>query len=76
MVSELLQKHRPEKDAQKIVALITTGQFTHDFPIIVERDKSVGLCISKDMPKLIYNLMGFYPQTGAGRPSVNYVPMK
>ena len=52
MVSELLQKYRPEKDAQKIVALITTGQFTHNCPIIVERDKSVGLCISPATPIL------------------------
>ena len=76
MVSELLEKCMSKKDAQKIAALITTGQFTHDFPITVERAKSVGLCISTDMPKLIYNLMEFYPQTGAGRPSVNYVPMQ
>ena len=76
IVSELLQKCMSEKDAQKIASLITTGQFTHDFPITVERAKSVGLCISTNMPKLIYSLMNFYPQTGAGRPSVNYVPMK
>jgi len=76
LVSELLEKCMPEKDAQKIAALITTGQFTHDFPITVERAKSAGFCISTDMPKLIYSLMDFYPQTGAGRPSVNYVPMQ
>jgi len=76
MVSELLQKCMPEKDARNLAALITTGQFTHDFPITVERAKSVGLCISTDMPRLIYSLMDLYPQTGAGRPSVNYVPMQ
>jgi ClpP class serine protease len=76
MVSELLQKCMSEKDAQKIAALITTGQFTHDFPITVERAKSVGLCISTDMPKSIYDLMELYPQKGTGRPSVNYVPMQ
>jgi ClpP class serine protease len=76
LVSELLQECMSEKDAQEITALITTGQFTHDFPITVERAKSVGFCISTDLPKSIYNLMDFYPQTGAGRPSVNYVPMQ
>jgi ClpP class serine protease len=76
LVAELLEKCMPEADAQKIAALITTGQFTHDFPITVERAKSVGLCISTDMPKSIYHLMDLYPQTGAGRPSVNFVPMQ
>lgn len=76
LVAELLEKCMPEADAQKIAALITTGQFTHDFPITVERAKSVGLCISTDMPKSIYHLMDLYPQTEAGRPSVNFVPMQ
>jgi len=76
LVAELLEKCMPEADAQKVAALITTGQFTHDFPITVERAKSVGLCISTDMPKSIYHLMDLYPQTGAGRPSVNFVPMQ
>jgi ClpP class serine protease len=76
LVAELLKKCMPEEDAQKVAALITTGQFTHDFPITVERAKSVGLCISTDMPKSIYYLMELYPQTGAGRPSVNFVPMQ
>jgi ClpP class serine protease len=76
LVAELLKKCMPEEDAQKVAALITTGQFTHDFPITVERAKSVGLCISTDMPKSIYHLMELYPQTGAGRPSVNFVPVQ
>jgi ClpP class serine protease len=76
LVAELLKKCMPKEDAQKVAALITTGQFTHDFPITVERAKSVGLCISTDMPKSIYYLMELYPQTGAGRPSVNFVPMQ
>ncbi len=76
LVAELLKKCMSEEDAQKVAALITTGQFTHDFPITVERARSVGLCISTDMPKSIYHLMELFPQTGAGRPSVNFVPMQ
>ena len=76
LVMELLEKCMPEKDAQTLTALITTGQFTHDFPITVERAQSVGLCISTDMPKSVYALMELYPQTGARRPSVNFVPMQ
>jgi ClpP class serine protease len=75
LVSELLEKCMPQKGAKQLAELLTTGQFTHDYPITVERAKSVGLCISTDVPKSIYNLMELYPQTGAGRPSVNYVPL-
>jgi ClpP class serine protease len=75
LVAELLGKRMPEKEAKELAALITTGQFTHDFPITVERAKSVGLPISTQMPESIYRLMDYYPQRGVGRPSVNYVPM-
>lgn len=76
LVSELLKKCMPGKDAKELAMLLTTGQVTHDFPITVERAKSVGLCISTDMPESIYKLMDLYPQTGVGRPSVNFVPMQ
>jgi ClpP class serine protease len=76
LVGGLLKKCMPEKEAQEVSRLITTGQFTHDFPITVERAKSAGLCISTDMPESIYKLMDLYPQKGAGRPSVNFVPMQ
>jgi len=75
LVAELLRERMPEKEAKELAALITTGQFTHDFPITVERAKSVGLPISTEMPESIYRLMELYPQKGTGRPSVNYVPI-
>ena len=76
LVAELLGECMSKEDAQRVAALITTGQFTHDYPITVERAQSVGLCISTDMPKSIYALMDLYPQTGARRPSANFVPMQ
>jgi ClpP class serine protease len=76
LVTELLEKCMPEKEAKEIATLISTGQFTHDYPITVERAKSAGLCILTDMPESIYKLMDLYPQTGAGRPSVHYIPMR
>lgn len=75
LVTQLLEKHLPREKAEEVAVLISTGQFTHDFPITVERAKSVGLPISTDMPTSIYTLMDLYPQRGIGRPSVNYVPL-
>lgn len=75
-VAELLEKRLPKEKARALAALISTGQFTHDFPISVKLAKSVGLPITTDMPELIYSLMDLYPQSGEGRPSVNYVPLR
>ena len=75
LVSALLEKHLPQEKAEEVAILISTGQFTHDFPITVERAKSVGLPISTEMPEAIYRLMDLYPQRGVGRPSVTYVPL-
>ncbi|MFQ5798601.1 MAG: ATP-dependent Clp protease proteolytic subunit [Bacteroidota bacterium] len=76
LVADLLEKRLPDEKAKELAALITTGQFTHDFPITVELAKSVGLPISTGMPESIYRLMDLYEQRGARRPSVNYVPLR
>lgn len=75
LVSQLLEKHLPREKAEEVAILISTGQFTHDFPITVERAKSLGLPISTEIPPSIYQLMDLYPQRGAARPSVSYVPL-
>ena len=75
-VAGLLEKRLPQDKAEALAALLTTGQFTHDFPITVELAASFGLPIATDMPDTIYRLMDFYPQAGIGRPSVSYVPIR
>jgi hypothetical protein len=40
----------------------------------VERARIAGIPVSTAMPDSIYRLMDLYPQTGLGRPSLNYVP--
>jgi ClpP class serine protease len=76
LVTKLLEKHLSKEKAQEVAALLSTGQFTHDFPITVERAKAFGLRVStEDMPTSIYSLMDLYPQKGVGRPSVNYIPL-
>ena len=65
----------PREKAEAVAALMATGQFTHDFPLTVPMATAVGLNIRTDMPEAVYYLMDYYPQTGAGRPSVNYIPL-
>ncbi len=75
-VAELLLKHFPKEKAVEIATVLSDGRFTHDFPIMVDSARELGLQISTDMPPIIYELMDLYPQAGAGRPSVLYVPLR
>jgi hypothetical protein len=47
----------------------------HDFPITVAAARSLGLKVSTDMPRGVYELMDLYPQTDGTKPSVWYVPL-
>ena len=73
-VAEVLLKHLPKNDAARLAVVLSEGRWTHDFPITVEAAKQLGLPVSTEMPKIIYELMDLYPQSGIGRPSVLYVP--
>ncbi len=75
-VTQVLLKHMPEKQALQVAAVLTEGRWTHDFPITVEGARQLGLKVSTDMPRTVYELMDFYPQGGGIRPSVWYVPMR
>jgi ClpP class serine protease len=75
-VDHVLLKHLPRERAAALAAALSEGRWTHDFPITVEMAKEFGLPVSTDMPSLIYELMDLYPQSGQGRPSVMYVPLR
>ncbi|MBD2091992.1 hypothetical protein H6F67_19275 [Microcoleus sp. FACHB-1515] len=66
-------KVAPEK-VDSIIEALTTGRVTHDYPIMVEEAKQLGLPITVGLPKPIYRLMDLFPQPRGGRPSVQYIP--
>jgi ClpP class serine protease len=68
------QKINPE-NIESIIAALTTGRVTHDYPITVEEAAEMGLPITVGLPRSIYELMDLYPQPQGGRPSVQYIPM-
>lgn len=68
------QKINPE-NIDKIIEVLTTGQVTHDYPIPAEEAREIGLPVSTNLPRAIYELMDLYPQSQSGRPSVQYIPM-
>lgn len=74
-VTDVLRKRLPPDRAQALAVALSEGRWTHDFPITVEKARELDLPVSTDMPPSIYELMDLYPQGGAGRPSVSYVPL-
>ena len=64
-------------DAERARALaeaLTDGRWTHDYPITVDEARELGLPVSTAMPAEVYRFMQLFPQPGARRPSVEYVP--
>ncbi len=74
-VSELLADKYARENAEEIAKLLTSGTWTHDYPITCERAQTLGLRVRSDMPENILRLMQLYPQPVRRQPSVEYVPL-
>ena len=55
--------------------LLTSGNWTHDYPLTCEMIKQLGIPVSCEIPGEINHLMELFPQTSPRRPSVMYVPV-
>lgn len=75
-IAEVLLKHLPKEKAVELAVILSDGRWTHDFPITVQGARQLGLKISTDMPRTVYELMDLYPQAGTRRPSVLYAPLR
>ncbi len=73
-VLELLHEKMDAEAAERVATTLATGVFTHDYPITVREARELGLPVSTEMPKLVYQIMALYPQTAQRRPSVEYIP--
>jgi len=65
----------PVEKSEPIAEKLSSGAWTHDYPIGVSEARALGLPISTDMPPEVYRLMSLYPQAGQRRPSVDYIPL-
>jgi len=74
-VLNILKENLPPEQAEEVADVFTKGYFTHDYPLGAAKLQALGLEVSFDMPEEVYRLMELYPQSGANRPSVGYVPM-
>ncbi len=70
----LLAKGHDLRKAEKIAELLTSGYWTHDYPLSVETLKDMGLRVSTDVPSEVYDLMDLYYQPYSTA-SVQYIPV-
>ena len=71
----LLSGNYDESKAKELSVLLSTGKWTHDYPITFEEAEKLGLKVSKDIPVEIMQLMSLYPQPVKKIPSVEYLPI-
>jgi ClpP class serine protease len=74
-VMNVLLDDFPEERASKIAADLTSGKWTHDYPLTYETLAQIGLPVAQGMPVEVFDLMTLYPQLGNQRPSVQFVPL-
>lgn len=74
-VFDLLVDNMDEGKAMEIATKLTEGRWTHDYPILPAEAKEIGLPVNSDLDSTICNIMSLYPQSGKGRPSVQYIPL-
>ena len=70
----LLEPKMGKEKAEKVADVLSSGVYTHDYPITADEARELGLPVSTDMPKEVHDIMILYPQTTQRRPSVEYVP--
>src|SRR5438093_679340 len=74
-VKRLLLEHYSEADAERIANKLSSGEWTHDYALDVAGLREIGIKVTEDMPREVYELMDLFPQTSQRRPSVEFIPL-
>jgi len=74
-VLELVSDKLSAEKAEKVSDLLSTGTWTHDYPITFEEAKKLGLPVSSEMPEKILSLLQLYPQPVRRQRTVEYIPL-
>ncbi len=75
IINILSHGEMPREKAENLADMLSSGIWTHDYPIGVNDAKEMGLPVNSDVPQEVYQLMSLFPQAGRGRPTVLYIPM-
>ncbi len=71
----LLREKMPADRAEQLATTLSSGIWTHDYPILAHEARELGLPVTTDVPEEIYHIMTLHPQTAQRRPSVEYIPL-
>lgn len=72
--ADLLVRHMPRKEAEALADLLSSGTWTHDYPISATEAKAMGLPVNTAMPEEVLDLMTLYPQPVRQQKGVEYLP--
>ncbi len=61
--------------AESLARTLTSGQWTHDYPIWAEDAQALGLPVTIGIPLEVYRLMDLYPQPSQRQASVQFIPL-
>ena len=74
-VKDLLTRSQPPEKVEALASLLSTGTWTHDYPITFEEAQRLGLKVRSDMPPDVLQLMSLFPQPVRRQPSVEFLPV-
>lgn len=74
--AEILRRRLPADDADVLAAKLSSGTWTHDYPLFAATARELGLPVSTEMPNDVLELMKLYPQPVRMQSSggVEYLP--
>ena len=73
---ELLERQLSPEQAETMAEKLSTGTWTHDYPILPREAQEFGLKVSTEMPEDVLQLMSLYPQPVRSQPGgVEYLPV-
>jgi ClpP class serine protease len=74
---DLLLRRMPAEQADALAEKLSSGAWTHDYPIWANTAKELGLPVSTDMPQEVLELMTLYaqPVRAQGGGGVEYLPI-
>ncbi len=73
-VERILPRAMNDAAKHRLVDALTSGKWTHDYPILAEDAAAVGIPVSTAMPEAILDLMTMYPQAKRLQRSVEFSP--
>ncbi len=73
-VFNLLSRHLSTQKSTALAKKLSTGHWTHDYPISANEARELGLPVSTDIPLDVVEMMQLYPQPTQRQGGVEYLP--